>query len=417
MRLSTLCIAWRNLGRNRKRTLLAMGAIALGQFTLVFVNGLLAGSFGQMLDTVTGPMVGDVQVHHPEWREERATDLYIDRVQEVKAQVAALPGVRQVSTRIFSAVLAASGELSEEPADAAMAAIVGVDVATETEKGGLLESLDSGHLPGGRRVVLGRALAAKLGVREGQLVAVIGQDIDGFPVSDLFEVSGVVNSGVEIVKTMGVVMEREEAGELLAMPDQAHEIIVQGDDHETAEDLAAAVAALPALAGDEVLTWREAMPEIARMLGMKWVMDVIFVGILFIAAAAGISNTAMMSTFERTHEFGMLLALGARPRRVVRMVLLESVALGIAGVIIGSALGAGLTLLTGHTGLNYAAFTGTDVEDISMFGVSVSFVVYPIFELRHVLFGLVAVTLTSVIASSWPALLAARLEPVEAMRS
>lgn len=417
MHLSTLSIAWRNLGRNRKRTFLAMGAIALGQFTLVFVNGLMAGSFRQVLDTVTGPMVGDVQVHHPEWREERATDLYIDHIEEVQARIAALPGVRQVSTRIFSAVLAASGELREEPADAEMAAIVGVDVAAEAGKGGLLESLDSGRLPGGRRVVLGRALANKLGVREGELVAVIGQDVDGFPVSELFEISGIVNSGVEIVKTMGIVMTREEAGELLAMPDQAHEIIVQGDDHETAEDLAAAVASLPALAGDEVLTWREAMPEIARMLGMKWVMDVIFVGILFIAAAAGISNTAMMSTFERTHEFGMLLALGSRPQRIVRMVLLESVALGIAGVIIGSAIGAGLVVLTGHTGLNYAAFTGTNVEDVSMWGVSISFVIYPVFELRHVLFGLVAVTLTSVVASSWPALLAARLEPVEAMRS
>jgi ABC-type lipoprotein release transport system permease subunit len=414
--VTTLRIAWRNLGRNRKRTLLAMGAIALAQTTLLFVNGLTAGSYDQMLETITGPMIGHVQVHHPEWRKERAIDLYIGNLREARKEIAALSEVTSVSPRLYSAVLAASGEKEAEPAEAEPAMIVGVDVSSETMKDGLLETLSEDEQPKGNRVAVGRVLANRMSLRKGQLLAVIGQDVDGFPASDLFTVGAIIESSVDLVKTRGIVMAFDRAAEFMAMPDQAHEIIVRGTDFERAGDLARKVAALPALSATEVLSWREAVPEMARMIDMKTWYDLIFLGVVFIAAAAGIANTAMMSTFERTHEFGMLLAIGSRPARVVRMVLIEAVLLGLIGVTIGSAIGSGLVLLTGHTGLNYAALSGLNANDVSFGGVSISFIIYPRFEARHILFGFIAVTLTSALASLWPAWLAARLEPVKAMR-
>ena len=152
-------IAWRNLGRNRRRTLLAIGAIALGQFTLVFVNGLMAGSFHDMLRTVTGPLVGHVQIHHPDWREERAIDLYVDGLSQVRKELEALSNVESVSPRMYAPALTASGEKGDEPADAEPGMVVGVDVNLETEKGGLLEGLRSDELPGERSVVIGKAPA------------------------------------------------------------------------------------------------------------------------------------------------------------------------------------------------------------------------------------------------------------------
>jgi len=415
--LSTLQIAWRNLWRNKRRTLLAAGAIALGQLTLVFVNGMMAGSFDDMLRTVTGPLVGHVQIHHKEWPEERAIDLYVDDLSGARAEIEALPRVKSVSPRIYCAVLAASGEQGDEPADAEPAMVVGVDVAVELERGGLLESLEAGKLTGERPVVLGRVLANRLGVEAGQLVAVIGQDADGFPVSNLFRIRATIQSNVDLVKTMGIVMPIADAGEFLAMPDQAHEILVQGDDLRDAEELAAHIAALPALEGTEVLPWREAVPELVRLIDMKWWWDLIFLAIVFIAAAAGIANTSMMSTFERTHEFGMLLAVGARPGRIVRMVLIESIILGLVGVAAGSVIGSAVVLVTSQTGINYAALGGVSAEDFAFGGVSMSYIIYPSFEFRHILFGVVAVTTTSLLASLWPATIAARLEPVEAMRA
>ena len=418
MRHSTLRIAWRNLGRNRKRTLLAVGAIALGQFTLVFVNCMMAGSFNQVIETITGPLVGHVQIHNADWREERAVDLYIDDLKDAKAQLEALPHVTSVLPRIFAPALSASGERTQQPADAQPSMVVGVDVALESQRGGMLESTPAKQLPGDGAVVLGRILANKLGVAPGQQVAIIGQDADGFPVSDLFTVTGLVDGGVDLVKTMGIVMSVAEAGELLGMPDQAHELVVQGEDYRQAEQLAAAVKALPAFAEAEVLTWRDAIPELTRMLDLKKYIDLIFLAIVFIASAAGIANTSMMSTFERTHEFGMLLAIGSRPARITGMVLVESITLGLVGVAIGSILGTAAVLITSHTGINYAALGGHGAtEEIAFAGVSYSFLIYPVFEMKHVIFGICAVTATSVLASVWPAALAARLEPVEAMHT
>ena len=416
MKHSTLSIAWRNLGRNKRRTWLAVGAIALGQLTLVFVNGMMAGSFNSMLQAVTGPMVGHVQVHHKDWREERAVDLYLDHAAETIAEIEALPQVTTVTTRLFAPALVASGEVGDAPADAEPAAIVGIEIAKESGKGGMLETLAPEELPGEGGVVLGKVLANRLGVSVGESLAVIGQDVDGFPTSDLFEIRAFIGGSVDLVKTLGVVMPYDDAAALLAMPDQTHEIVIQGEDYEQAASLAADVAALPRLADADVLTWREAVPQIAKIIDLKFWMDFIFVAIVFVAAAAGIANTAVMSTFERTHEFGMLLAVGARPARVIGMVVIESVILGLVGVAIGSILGSVIVLITSQTGLNYAALGSTNAEDVAFAGVNISYVIYPALEARHITFGVCAVTVTSVLASLWPAAIAARLEPVEAMR-
>jgi len=414
--MTTLRIAWRNLGRNRKRSLLALGAIALAQTTLVFVNGLFAGSYDQMLQTITGPMMGHVQVHHPRWREERAVDLYIDRLDAVRAQVGAMELPMSVSPRLYSAVLAASGEKSEQPADAEPAVIVGVDVSAESTRDGLLESLEPQDRPQGNKVALGRVLANRLNVSEGRELAVIGQDVDGFPASDLFVIAAIIDSPVDLVKTRGVVMCFHTAAGFLAIRDQAHEIVIRGSKADQADELAREVAALPALSELEVLSWREAMPEFSRMIDMKDWFDMIFLAIVFVASASGIANTSMMSSFERTREFGMLLAIGMQPAGVVRMVLAESVFLGLMGVLVGSLVGSALVLLAAHTGINYAALAGMEAADIAFGGISISYTIYPRFEFRHILFGFIAVAITSALASTWPATLAARLEPAKAMR-
>ena len=417
MSLVTLRMGWRNLGRNRKRTLLAIGAIALGQLTLITVNSLMEGFFQNVLETVTGPMVGHVQIQNPEWREERAVDLYVDHLAETRRAIEEIPGVVRVSPRIVAGALTASGEESDTPAEAEPGVIAGLDIALESGPGGLLEGLDPSRWPGSGEVVVGTVLANRLRLREGQLIAVIGQDVDGFPVSELYTIKAIVNSNVELVKTLGVVMPIEEAGKLLMMPDQAHELSVYGYDFMEADALKASIAKIPTLAQASLKTWREAVPEIVMVINVKKWFDIIFLSIVFIAAAAGIANTAMMSTFERKHEFGMLLAVGSRPRRVIGMVVVESVILGLIGIAVGSFIGVTLAMILSQTGFNYAALGGGEATGITYKDITISLIIYPRLKLQHVVYGLIAVTLTSVLASLWPALLAARLEPVEAMRT
>ena len=415
--MNGLRIAWRNLGRNKRRTLLGIGAIAVGQFMLVFVNGMIEGWWDMMLDTITGPMAGHVTLHHPGLQSERAVDLTIGHLGDVRTAIRSLPAVRPVAPRLSAAALAAPGAASDRPAAAEPAMIVGLDPTVETRPSGLLAGLPASQRPGRKGVVLGAILASRLGLEAGDSLALIGQDADGFPANDLFTVRAVRGSNVDQVRRLGVLMSLSDAAGFLHLPDRAHEIVVLGDDPRHADSLAAAIAALPVLRGVEVQTWRQAVPELAGILDMRGRFGLIFLLIVFVAAAAGIANTATMSAFERTHEFGMLLAIGMRPARIVRMVLVESILIGLMGVAAGSLAGGLAVGITSHTGIDYAALANTPADGYVFGGLNISYVVYPRLVPRFIAMGIAGAALTCILASLWPALLAARLQPVEAMRT
>lgn len=126
----------------------------------------------------------------------------------------------------------------------------------------------------------------------------------------------------------------------------------------------------------------------------------------------------MMSIFERMHEFGMLLSLGIRPMRIVKMITCESFFIGVIGVAIGTVLGYGFVIGTAEQGIDMASWGGEgQVEDMAYQGLNLPLHIRPRLEPIDPLFGLVAVIVTSLLASVWPAWIAGRLEPIEAMRA
>ena len=409
--ISTLRIAWRNLGRNRKRSSLALVAIALGQFVFLGIAALMHGYLGDFHESITGPMVGHAQVHAPGWRDDRSMDLTIDGVSAVIKEVRGDPSVTNVAARIYAPVLTA---LTEE---GFMSFVVGVDPAAESHESGLLPSFDVSTIGDGR-VVVGYNFAEKYGIETGAELALVGQDIDGSIASGLFTVEGIVASPVDIVNSLGVVMSLDDATEMLAMNDQAHEIVIHTADIETINETVARLRGLPALNGLEVLPWREIVPTMIVMIEMVDVFLYIVLMIVFIAAAAGIANTMLMSTFERKHEFGMLLSLGCGPGSLARMVTVEAVILGLLGVALGTAFGLGLVAVTSHTGMDYSALggAGQDTYEASFRGLNLSSLVYPKLFVSDVLAGVVAVFLTSLLSVLWPVVKIVRMEPMEAMR-
>jgi ABC-type lipoprotein release transport system permease subunit len=231
-------------------------------------------------------------------------------------------------------------------------------------------------------------------------------------------VAGVLESPVDIVSTQGIVMSLGDAQDLLRMPDEAHEIVLRVRDPDLLSGTLERVRALPELQGQEVLPWRDLATQLVTMVEMMDAYTFIILIIVFLAAAAGIANTMLMSTFERTRELGMLLSLGCRPGRLGRIILLEALVLGLLGVAAGTALGWGLVLAFGETGLNYAALGGgEDTFEMSFRGLHMTSMVYPKLYLQDVVAGVVAVACTSLAAVVWPAWHVSRLEPVEAMRA
>ena len=409
---NTLRLAWRNLGRNRKRSILAFGAIALGQLTFLATSGLLRGYSDQFFRSVTGPLVGHVQVHAPGWRDDRSLDLFLGDLEATLGHIRQVPGVERASPRLFAPALAA---LSEE---GFMSVVVGVDPATEAQADGLLAGQEVVGKVGRGRVLVGRSLARRRQITPGTELALVGQDVDGSIANDLFTVADIISSQVEIVNTLGVVMSLADAQELFLMPDQAHEIVIHLADPELVDSTAVRLASLPVLADTEVLPWQKIAPQFVAMIQIMDGYVFIILCIVFIAAAAGIANTMLMSTFERTHEFGMLLSLGCGPARLSRVIVVEAVILGLVGVALGTALGVGFLLWSGASGLDYAALGGGESSyEVGFKGIQFSSVVYPRVHPQDVIAGIVAVVLTSFVAAVWPMLHLARLEPMEAMRA
>ena len=404
--LSIARIAWRNLWRNRRRTALALAAIGLSVTLVLIYDGLLRWETDLMLETVTGPMLGHAQAHAPQWRRTRDMDRTLRHVDRTMAALRRDPDIADLSPRIYAPALAAVGE------EGFAVLVLGVDPAAESGPSRLLANV---RVPV-RGVMMGRMLAEQMGVREGAEIALVGQGVDGSLANALYTVSALIETPVDLVNRQAVVMTLTGAQDLFSMPGEAHEVVIYARDPGRAAAIAKRWNGSGDLDGAEVLDWKTlapAMVDIIDLVSVAWVFVLVLV---LIAAAAGVANTMLMATFERTHEFGMLLALGTSPSRIVGMILLESLALGATGVLLGSALGGALVAWAHTTGIDYASLTGGGPSQLSAFGMNWSLRIYPRLEWIDIVRVVVAVMTTTVLASAWPAARAARLQPVRALR-
>lgn len=406
---STLRIAWRSLWRNPRRTGLALAAIGLSVALVLAYDSMLRGYGDWMLETMTGPMVGHVQVHPEGWRKDRAMDRTLTGAAGLVSSIQREPEVVSVAGRVYAPALAALGE------EGFAVVVMGIDPGAETGASRLLDASTPAF--GGKRVVMGRALATMMDVHVGATIALVGQGVDGSLANDLYTVVGLADTPLDLVNRQAVLMDLGEAQSLFAMPDEVHEIVVHLQNVEQADAVTARLAARADLARAEVLDWKRLAPEMMSLVEIVQIAWVFVLGLVFIAAAAGVANTMLMATFERTREFGMLLALGTRPARIVRLILAESVALGIMGAIIGATIGVTLVLLTHESGVDYAALTGGGPTEISAAGLRWSLRFYPTLAVIDVVRVVGAVIATSVVASLWPAVRVARLQPARALRA
>ena len=400
------------MGRNKKRTGLALLAIAVGQFALLATNGLMHGYVDNIRMAITGPMIGHVQVHAPQWRDERALDLFISDVNQVIQHIETDAAVKHATARIYAPVLMAPEQ------DAFMAVVVGVQIDIESQPYGLLSGMRESLEPG--KVLIGHLLAQKTQAQVGQEIAVIGQAADGSLANELFVIQDIIKCPADLINQAGIVVGLEDAQTLFVMPDQAHEVVIRAHTSGQAKAICARLTGDAALAGVEILPWQDIVPELMIILNTAdWVGYFVLV-LVFIAAVADIANTLMMSTFERIHEFGMLLALGCGPLRIVRIIVLEALLVGVAGALLGTVLGYGFTLATQENGVDMASWAGdgqSQADNMAYKGLNIPLHIYPRLEPGDSLLGLVAVLFTSLVASIWPAWTGAQLEPMEAMRA
>jgi putative ABC transport system permease protein len=407
---SDALIGWRNLGRNPKRTAMACLAIAIAQAALIFINSFMNGYDAKIFETLTGPMLGHIQIHAKKYRDDGAIERVIEGASNLENLILKQPDVKSVSARIYAPVLASLKEMGH------VAEVTGLNAASENSPGGILEGLSPQQIPGPNEVLVGRGLAEDMGLKAGDTLALMGQAVDGSIASGLYRIKAVINTPIDQINQSGIVMDLKVSQDFLAMGDQVHELVIHAQSQTAIPGVLSSLKVLPALQPYEILSWDQLVPYMVTLLQMIGKMNILILFLVFLTTMAGVANTMLMATFERIHEFGMLLALGCKPFRLLRMVIFESLTLGIVGVGAGTLLGLGATWYFVQHGLDLYSLTkngaGFGFEGMNFNG-SIFFILKPM----DVLGGVAAVCVTSLLASIWPARKIGKLEPVEAMRA
>jgi len=401
-------IATRAIARNPRRTLLTLGALAAGLAAYMFLSALSSGFFLQMRDNATDLVTGHLQIEVKGFRSEYDAKLTLARTDELLARVRADPQVTAAAPRLQAMSMAAS------PTQTEPLMLYGVDPDAERSVTRLHEKIREGTYltPGSRHeIVVGRKFAERLGVRLGEKIVVMAPAADGSLGSAALRVIGIFETDNELLDRGVAVTTLAGARELLSMPREAAILAVRLSDIGAADAVAASISTKLTAPDQQVVTWKQLLPEVVQMLEMLEVNLVVILIVVFIVVALGVTNTLLMAVLERTREFGLQLALGTRPGLIVRTVLYESLVVGVLGLGAGLVLGA---LIVGyyHTfGFDLAAYAAATRTIPGMTSV-----VYPTLVFGNLWLPLLALFVTSLIAALYPAWRASRLNPVVALR-
>ncbi len=406
-----LTMAWRNVWRNRRRSALTVSVIALSLTFNILMRGIGDGFHEQMVDNSVRANIGHLQVHRKGYHDDPGLNRTLPDPARVARAIRALPALRGYSLRVLGDGLASTDENS------AGIAIVGIDPAQERTVTTISHAVTEGTYLGDdapRPVLIGERLAATLKARLGDKIVLLVQAADGSMGAQLFHVSGIFRSGAPDLDRGVAYIRRQDAQDLFALGDRVTEAVVLLDASAAVPAAQAALrAALPVEGAGacEVLSWNQVEPFLEQFIVLDDAFFYIIVAILFIVISIGILNTILMSVFERVREFGVMMALGTRPRQVVRLVVLEAAVLAAVGIAVGGTLGSLLTIYFAENGIDLSSFAA----GAASIGITTT-MVYSRLTVANVVLSNLAVFLLVVLVALYPAVHAARLRPVDAIR-
>ena len=403
-------LALRNLFRNKRRTVLTVAAIAFGLTMMIWTVNFQKGGYGTMIRTGISSMAGHVVVQAKGFQEEKEVTLLVQGASGIADQLQAEFPDAVVASRIIM------GGLLTSTSTSAGAGLSGIQPRAEEQVQDLHTKIVEGEWlsDDDREILIGKAMADALDVELGDKVVFMGQNGTDEVQSRMFRIKGIFRTGAAQMDGRVAFVHLAAAQELMDAEDVAHQVTVHLQDPE--ESFAAADRA-EALVGREdldVLNWKEALPELAGMIQMDRASGDFMMAIIGIIVAFGVLNTLLMSVLERTREFGVMVALGMKPRQLFSLVLLEGLVLGGIGAIVGLGLGLLASLQAVHQGIDYAAFTGT--EAMEMEGIVMDTVMKGDWDPTRMAMYLAAAVIFCVLAAVYPAWSISRLQPVTAMR-
>jgi ABC-type lipoprotein release transport system permease subunit len=401
-----LKIAVRNILRNKKRSLITLSAVSFGLGALIFLRSFIFGAQNQMVRNITTTLTSDAQIVPNVLENIYNTNAYIEDPAKIREILSADAGVEAYAERIVA------GGIVSSAANSMVTFIVGFDPDQETAVGSR-RTVVRGRLMTNedlQAAALGEKMRQVLEVEIGDKIVVTAQDYFGSLAGEAFTLVGTFETGNDQIDNGTVMILKETAQRLLSLE---HRISKFGLKIDPRRDPDKVVLNLRKKIEDgrlRVLTWEELLPMLAQLIRFQNGMIFVVVLIVLTVVAAGILNTLMMSIVERIREFGLMMALGTKPRQIVLLVVTESFLLTAVGACLGVVLGVGLALSFARTGIDLSRF----VSALSNFLIGSR--VYPRVDWFYLTIFLAVVLLSNLLVSFYPAWRAGRLVPVDAMR-
>ena len=399
-------LAWRNMLRNKRRTIIAGFAVGIGLGSMIFVDALYVGMQRNMVGTATGSFLGEAQIHNRTFRESLDVDATIGNLDSVLSALGQSDLVEHVAPRIMTFAMISS------PANMSGVSLVGIDPERERNVSEVDDRMAEGAYFDGsseREIVIGSKLADVLEVEIGSRVVITATQAHTDDLAqEMFRVSGIYRFNVRELDNSFAFIRLDRARRMLNLEGQAHEIAITFKSPETPLDDSLPFWSAFSTGDNEVLPWPKLLPQLHTVFEMTDFNMLITGLLLFGIVAFGIVNTLFMSLHERMFEFGVMRAVGTRGWDLLRIVLFEAAALSLVAIALGSLIGFIATVWVGHIGIDYSGieYAGTTIRDL----------IYPTFSPDQYVIYPLGVFLLTTLVGLYPAASAARLTPANAMR-
>ncbi|UCF87427.1 MAG: ABC transporter permease [Nitrospiraceae bacterium] len=399
-------IAWRNILKHRRRTILSGLAVGIGLAGMVFVDGLYKGMLESMVRTATDTFLGQGQIHTEGFRKTLEVEKTVQDSEAILKSLGSEDMISAVSPRTVS-----FGMLSSA-AGVNSALLYGIAPDTEMQISIIDEAIRKGdYLTPGvvGQILIGSKTAETLEVETGdRLVLTVAQAGTGELSQDMFRIAGIFHMGIREADSGMAFINLNQSQDLLALGHDIHEIALKFKDINNAGDRSLMFWRKYSQGGNEAVGWRDLVPQLDSVIEMTGISTVIMSFLVFTIVAVTIMNSLFMSLYERMFEFGILRAVGTRPVNMALIIIFEAAILSLISILIGLAIGFLVMHILSVYGINY--------RGIEFAGVTITELIYPEFALRQFTVFPLLIFIFSLIAALYPAVFAAKLTPARAMQ-